>query len=260
MSITGLIINPVEESCAYIPNYTALMETVLVRTIDLDDMDLLLSRGFRHFGEIFFRPICAHCRGCIPVRIPAARFRQTPSVRRLLSRAAFLTVQMEKLAPSQETFLLYKKHKKRFTGSPGDSESDYDHYVRSFFFSYPFSETLTIRDEGKLVAVSHLDVTQTAISAIYCYYDTDYPRFSLGKLAVYKELELAAANGREWLYLGFYVHRNRHMAYKTGFRPNQLMVGENDWRDYVDESGRIVMPLPRPAFTPLVAYRLPPMP
>jgi arginine-tRNA-protein transferase len=114
---------------------------------------------------------------------------------------------------------------------------------------------LVIRDGSRLVAVSHLDVTANAMSAVYCYFDEDYARFSPGKLAVYKEILLAKEMGIKWLYLGFYIEKNRHTNYKILFKPNQVMVEENLWIDHMDSKGNIINPLPRPHFHHLADYQ-----
>jgi arginine-tRNA-protein transferase len=98
---------------------------------------------------------------------------------------------------------------------------------------------LSIKDGDKIVAVSHLDITENAMSAVYCYFDEDYKRFSPGKLAVYKEIVLAKEMGIKWLYLGFYIPQNRHTNYKILFKPNQLMTDDFKWVDYMDASGHI---------------------
>ena len=244
MSIKGLLFQPVTEECPYIDGISAIHENLLVVELEDEDLENLLSMGFRHFGEIFFRPLCGYCRKCISVRIPVQRFFPSPSVRRLFNRAKGLRVSLEKPVPSLAAFDMYMQHKKRFKSKDYDIEERYGHYVRSFYHPFRFNRMLTIRDGDVLVAVSHLDVTAHAMSAIYCYFDEKYGRFSPGKLAVYKEMELAKEMGIEWLYLGYYIPRNRHTKYKIQFKPNQFMVGYDRWFDHMDELGNIIQPLP----------------
>ncbi|MCK4765616.1 MAG: arginyltransferase, partial [Candidatus Aminicenantes bacterium] len=233
MSIKGILLHPIKEECPYIEGRIAINENILIKEIDDPDLELLLSLGFRHFGEIFFRPMCGPCHSCVPIRIPVQRFSPSKSVRRLFNRGKNLSIKLEKPSPSPEAFNLYKQHKKRFARNYPES---YDVYVKSFFHppQFKFNRMLAIRDGDRLVALSHLDVTADAMSAIYCYFDEAYSRFSPGKLAVYKEIEIAKEMGIRWLYLGYYVRENRHMAYKVDFRPNQLMVGNNKWIDYIE--------------------------
>lgn len=254
MSINGVLLHPVIEECPYFDGMISINESMLIKDLADDDLENLLSMGFRHFGEFFFRPICSHCRSCIPIRIPVQRFSPSKSVRRLFSRNKDFQVMLEKPVPSEGAFQLYNRHKKRFK-SKGEVSESYQLFVKSFFYSFAFSRVLSIRDGSKPVAISHLDVTANAMSAIYCYYDEKYAKFSPGKFAVYKEVEIAKELGIQWLYLGYYVQRNRHMKYKVHFRPNQVMMEDNKWIDYMDAKGNIVSPLPRPGFHLLADYR-----
>lgn len=227
------------EECPYIEGLASINETLLIKELTHSDLEMLLSVGFRHFGEIFFRPICAHCRSCISIRIPVQKFIPSRSVKRLLNRSKHFTFTLEKPCPSRDAFRLYLSHKKRFKREVAES---FRHYVRSFFAPFPFNRMLTIRDGETLVAVSHLDITANAMSAVYCYYDEEhYGRFSPGKLAVYKEIEWAKEQGIQFLYLGFYVPQNRHTSYKLLYKPNQLLTGDNHWIDYMDAGGNILV-------------------
>ncbi len=251
MNIQGLLLQPLEENCPYIEGIKALNETMLVQNIDTQGMEHLLSMGFRHFGEVFFRPICTHCRLCIPIRLPVDKYVPSPSVRRLFNRNKHLQVTLEQPVPSEEAYEVYCRHKKRFKR---DYSESYDAYLRSFYFPYPFNRSLCVRDGDRLVAVSHLDFGVLSISAIYTYFDEEYNRFSPGKFVVYRLMELAREYNLRWVYLGFYVPGNRHMNYKVLFKPNEVMVRDHEWIDYLDAAGNEVNPLPEPEFTHLADY------
>ena len=241
MSIKGVLLQPVVDECPYIGGYISVNENMHISDLEENDMELLLNAGFRHFGQVFFRPICAHCRSCISVRIPVQRFSPTKSTRRLFSRNKHLTVTMEVPGPSMEQYELYNLHKQRFSKKISES---YEVYVKSFYYPFPFNRVLTIRDGEKLVAVTHLDVTTNAMSAIYCYFDPAYNRFSPGKFSIYNEITIAKKMGIQWLYLGFYIPGNRHTEYKIDFKPNQFLGPDNKWHDYMDVEGNFLHPLP----------------
>jgi arginyl-tRNA--protein-N-Asp/Glu arginylyltransferase len=251
MSITGLLFQPTMSECPYLEGMTAVSENLLVRSIADYDLEMLLGRGFRHFGAVFFRPICHHCRQCIPIRIPVQQFSPSKSVRRLFNRNKNFTVTFGEPVPPKAAFSLYSRHKKRFKRQPPES---FENYCESFFHPFPFNRIFSVRDGTQLVCVSHLDVTANAMSAIYCYFDERYSRFSPGKFAVYKEIEIAKEMGIKWLYLGFYIRENRHTNYKIQFKPNQLMIEDGKWIDYMEASGKILNPLTLPRFLPLIKY------
>lgn len=240
MSIKGVLLQPVVDECPYIDGYISVNENMMIAEIGENDMELLLNAGFRHFGQVFFRPICRYCRACISIRIPVQRFTPSKSVRRLFNRNKHFTVTLEKPVPSREFFELYTLHKKRFDKHIPET---YDIYVKSFFYSFPFNRILCVRDGDRPVSVTHLDVTPNAMSAIYCYFDGAYNRFSPGKFAVYKEIEMAKEMGIQWLYLGYHIPQNRHTLYKIDFKPNQFLGFDNKWHDHMDASGKIINPL-----------------
>jgi arginine-tRNA-protein transferase len=256
MSIEGVLLQPFIDRCPYLEQKRAVNEHLLVRELSNADLEMLLSMGFRHFGDYFFRPICSHCRACIPIRVPVQQFKPSRSVRRLFNRNRFLTASMEKPVPSPKYFEIYKQHKERFKGAgpAGEGTDDYVQYLKSFYHPFSFNRMLTIKDGDKVIAVSHLDVTANIMSAIYCYFDKAYARYSPGKFAVYLELQIAARLGCRWLYLGYYIRENRHTNYKVQFKPNQVMADEHKWIDYMDQDGNILNPLPQPGFHLLADY------
>ncbi len=139
----------------------------------------------------------------MPLRIPLAGFSFSKSGRRVLARGAKFVTVLEPPKPSTEAFELYRKHKRRFKDSY--SEKDLEFEFQTFFHPFPFSLQLSVRDGSRLVAVSHLDATKNALSAVYCYYDDSYTRESLGTFAINKEIEIGLERGASFLYLGYYV-------------------------------------------------------
>jgi leucyl-tRNA---protein transferase len=242
MSIKGVLLQPVIEECPYLDPRISISETLLIKDLGEQDMEKLLSLGYRHFGEIFFRPLCQHCHRCISLRIPVQQFEPSRSVRRLYSRHKDLNVSIETAVPSMEAFELYNQHKKRFKRQIYEP---YEIYVKSFYHPFKFNKMLSIRDGDRLVALTHLDITTQTMSAVYCYFDEAYRHLSPGRYSVYKEIELAKEMGIQWLYLGYWVPGNRHTQYKIRFKPNQVMKENFRWIDYMDASGKIVNPLPR---------------
>lgn len=239
MGISGYFLKPHECPCSYLPGRTSRLENLLVGELGNPDLEFLLESGFRHFGEYFFRPGCRGCHQCIPIRIPVNRFVRSRSVKRLYRKNRDMRVSLGKPVPGQDKYRLFKKHCLRFEIQNSDS---YEEFVTSFFHPFAFNRMLTITLKGRLVAVSHLDMTPDAMSAVYCYFDEEYAGFSPGRYAVYREIDIAGQLGIKWLYLGYYVKDNPHMNYKTGFRPNQLLIGRRQWKDYMDSAGNIPEP------------------
>jgi arginine-tRNA-protein transferase len=72
-------------------------------------------------------------------------------------------------------------------------------------------------------------VGSSALSAIYCYYDTDYLNYSLGKYSIYQGIKLAREMKKSYYYLGYFIKENRHMSYKGMYKPNEILSGNGNW-------------------------------
>ena len=215
------------------------MELLRVTAIDAAEFEALAEQGYRHFGTLFFRPWCRACHACVPLRIDVAAFRQTRSVRRVLARARDLEVEVSTPQPTPDAHALYCRHKERFRDTNPEADPiGYDEFVESFFHAFAFSRTLQIRERGRLVAVSHFDLTPRVLSAIYCYYDPRDLALSPGRLAVYLQIALAAQQRIPFVQLGYYIAANPHMRYKSGFQPNEVLLGEDEWVPFMDGHSR----------------------
>lgn len=226
-----------ETPCPYIDGLTFESETIIIREIDDEGLEFLLSIGFRHFGEHFFRPLCKDCNQCIPVRIPVKEFTFGRNFRRVLRKNRHLKVIVGDLKPTEQKYELYLSHSERFEQSGAPYYEDFSH---SFFENSPYGKELRIYGDRKLLAVSHMDMTSKIISAIYCYWDPDYAHLGLGTYAVLRQIALAKQRGCEQLYLGYYVHQNTHMNYKSKFRPIEALLTENEWVPLVDMQSKQV--------------------
>ncbi len=252
MSITGYLMPEASESCPYLDRQTATMEHFAASSLSESDFEGLLAAGYRHFGSYFYRPVCRLCHRCVPIRIPLDRYVPTRSGRRILARGSRFTARLHRPRPTKEAYQLYLSHKRRFASASVESYGD---FVASFFHPFPFAYQLSILDGERLVAVSHVDVTKHALSAVYCYYDDSYARESLGSLAIYKEVEIGLERKASFLYLGFYIAENRHMSYKGRYHPSQILLEEGRWVDYLDTKGVLSHSIEKIEFFPKTRLR-----
>ncbi|MEO5372636.1 MAG: arginyltransferase, partial [Magnetococcus sp. DMHC-1] len=82
----------------------------------------LLERGFRRSGQHVYRPFCASCQACVPVRIPVNLFQASRNLRRVWQRNADL--QTHDMVPvyHPEYFHLYSRYlTHRHQGGPMDN-------------------------------------------------------------------------------------------------------------------------------------------
>ena len=76
--------------------------------------------------------------------------------------------------------------------------------------------------------VAVCDLLPEGLSAIYSFFATDQPERSLGTLAILVQIQIARQLGLPWVYLGYWISDSQKMAYKTRFKPNQVLV-EGRW-------------------------------
>ncbi|KAJ3862956.1 arginine-tRNA-protein transferase [Lentinula novae-zelandiae] len=111
--------------------------------------------------------------------------------------------------------------------------SDFPTHYGSYHWCY--------RLDGKLIAISVIDILPECVSSVYFMYDKDYEAYSLGKLSALKEnvlaqeLHAAGAPSLKYLYLGYYVHSCQKMRYKGEYQPSFLCDPETfEWYPFAD--------------------------
>lgn len=99
--------------------------------------------------------------------------------------------------------------------------------------------------DGPIIAVSVIDLLPQCLSSVYSFYDPILSsRLELGKYTALREIEFVSRRRASklysrcrWYHLGFYVHNNPKMTYKSSFRPSQLLCPVyKQWIDF--DAGR----------------------
>ncbi|TAK39479.1 MAG: arginyltransferase [Lysobacteraceae bacterium] len=231
---TGLrVFHTGEHPCGYWPERHA-------RDLVLDPRDerlaqrypLALEWGFRRSGDIVYRPHCRGCQACVAVRIPVAAFRPDRSQRRCLARNRDVDARIVPAERSEEQFALYRRYLK--ARHPGGGMDDHGSFEFDQFLvgSWSQGRFLELREHGshRLLGVAVTDLAGTrALSAVYTFFDPDEAARGLGTLAILKQLEWAARDGRTHLYLGYWIAGHRKMDYKRRFRPLEAFDGRS-WK------------------------------
>lgn len=217
------------QDCPYLENRQARMPLHWpTRQVDQDLMDQFLEAGFRRSGSFLYRTNCDGCQSCEPSRVDVSRFRWSRSFKRVLKKGdACLKVEFGQPAVDPTRLQLLNKHRSErelsLTGGPLD-ETDY----RSFLMETCCdTREMAYYLEDKLVAVATIDLASRSLSAVYCYFDTDHHKLSLGTYSILKQIEFAQQTARQYVYLGMYVAANSHLNYKARFLPQQRFVGGN---------------------------------
>jgi len=222
--------------CAYLPDETASLEYEGFHALTAAEYLARMESGWRRFGRATFRPRCAACDKCRPIRVDVARFRPDRSQRRAMKsndgvvelRIGTPSVSREKLA-LHDRFHAFQADNK---GWPYFGTKDVASYRESFIANpFPTQEWCYYLD-SRLIGVGYVDDLPGALSAIYFFYDPEVRDRSLGTWNVLKIISCAEERSIPYVYLGYYVAGCRSMEYKARFVPNQTMGTDGQWRDF----------------------------
>lgn len=227
--------------CAYIEGNSVRMNYKYIEDATKAYNTALINRGWRRFGCYYFHPICNGCDECKSLRIDVNNFKLTKSQRKSIKRNRDTEIIIQKPTISKAHIQLYNKyhsfkHQKDNWSHRNISTREYrENFIEG---AHDFGkEVLYIKDE-KLIAVDLIDVLDDGISSIYCYYDPDYPKLSIGTYSLLYQVELAKVLELPWIYLGYWVEECKAFSYKPNFQPQEILDGFppvdaiSDWKEF----------------------------
>jgi len=216
-----------EMSCPYLPERLSRSEAYCTEWIDGSTYEKLMARGFRRSGHVIYRPRCRGCNECRQLRIPVGRFEPSRSMRRIRRRNADLTVSPGVPEPTRDKFDIFTRyldhqHDDMMPRSyDAFAEFLYDSPLETVEFCYALGQ--------RIVGVSIADRCPGGLSSVYCFFDPEFQDRSLGTFSVLWEVEHCRTHGLPYYYLGYHIANSSTMAYKSRFRPNEILVGDNQW-------------------------------
>ncbi len=222
--------------CAYLPGRSARDRGFAVHHMEPNTWQSMLESGWRRSGMMIYEPACPFCAKCRSIRLPVGAFKPDRTMRRVLRDNDDLTVRLTPITIDDERHDLYRRYLiQRHDGMMTGSRREFE-----LFLGHSPVDTCEIemRLGEQLLCVGTIDRTPAAWSCVYCYYDPNWPRRSLGTLNILRSLECCArqcpAGTDARLYLGYWVDRSKTMAYKARFRPHEVLSEGGRWRR-VDE-------------------------
>jgi arginyl-tRNA--protein-N-Asp/Glu arginylyltransferase len=210
-------------SCPYVQDEECRFEYFYANNLERTDLDELLSRGWRKFGEYYFRPRCGDCLRCLPLRILAQEFKPTKTQRRVMRKCAEIEVRFVGLDYRDEIFDIYLEHSRSRFGSEGSPD---EFYATFYTTSCPTMQSEYYMNDT-LIAVGFIDIATESLSSVYFAYRPSYGSYRLGTFSVIREVEYAAAMGMKYYYLGYCIKESPRMAYKSHFHPYEYF----DWHE-----------------------------
>ena len=216
-----------DKPCPYLKGKVAKTKYHLINNCGEKECKSYVEHGWRRFGKLFFTPICDGCDECKSMRIDVRSFQMSRTMKRILKKNADTRVIIRRPTLTSDHLNLYEKYHNRMNekkawNTEGISSSDYyNSFVDGYgTFGYEF---LYIRD-NKLIGVALVDILPNAMSSIYCFYDHDYEKYSIGTFSVLKQIEYAKKMEIDYLYLGYWVEENNSLSYKSKFKPHEILI------------------------------------
>lgn len=216
--------------CPYLDGRISQMEHQVMLEVSSDESDALLERGFRHFGPVWFRPLCEGCQACVSVRLDVRQFLPKRSQKRAWKAMQSLRPMIRRPGVDAERLALFHAwHQERERARGWFAETlDEETYYMQFAFPSSTTQELAYYDDnanGRLMMIGIYDVTPRTISAIYCYHDPAYQHLSPGVGNIMTLLDMARRNGQQYLYLGYQVMDCPSLRYKANFGPQEILMG-----------------------------------
>jgi arginine-tRNA-protein transferase len=217
-----------EFACSYLPGRSARYLTIAPVPLVPGLYHGLMDLNFRRSGASFYRPQCGACTACRSLRVPVADFEPSRAQRRTLARNADVRVAWSTPQPTEEKRRLFERYLAA-RHRTGDMSADREEF-EGFLYASPLATLeAEYRAGGRLLASAIVDVEPSAWSAVYCYFEPEEPRRSLGVLNVLTLIEACRQRRVDHLYLGYWVEGSPSMAYKDRYRPCEVLQADGSW-------------------------------
>lgn len=191
----------------------------------------LLDSGFRRSGSIIYQPMCAGCRQCVPLRVPVESFVPSKSQRRVLRKNQDLVVRVGAPEVTREKWELYERYQRQWHKKNIVESEDLPAFINFLYRSPMQSLEFEYRNKwGRLFGVGITDVLPLGLSSVYFYFDPTQGELSLGTYSAMYEIQWVKERGMGYWYAGYWIKGTGSMAYKSRFKPAEILHTDGIWR------------------------------
>ena len=187
-----------------------------------------LSRaGFRRSHHLAYRPACAGCAACLPVRVAVDNFETTRSLRRTLNANRDLSTRLVPARATTEQYRVFSRYQRSRHAESDMASMTFGDY-RAMVEDSPVMTLLLEhrKPDGTLVAACLADLLDDGLSAVYSYFDPAEAARSPGTAMILALIVEARQRALPYVYLGYWIGASRKMAYKTRFRPLEALTSQ----------------------------------
>jgi arginine-tRNA-protein transferase len=213
--------------CPYLPFEIASLDyRILVRATAQAYQDLL-RRGWRRFGDNFFRPACSHCLKCRSLRINVDEFKPSRSQRRNLQHNSQIRVVVQAPTVTPDHLRLYRAYHEDMhyrRGWPLYAVTEARYHESFLAGDHDFAREFLYFDGEQLVGVGLADVVADALSSVYFFNDPAWRPRALGVFSILQQLRFAQEHGLRYQYLGYWIAESQSMSYKSRYRPHEILL------------------------------------
>jgi arginyl-tRNA--protein-N-Asp/Glu arginylyltransferase len=213
--------------------------------------DALGRIGFRRSQSVAYRPSCVGCSACVSVRVVSDGFKPNATQRKLLKRHSDLQVHACRPWATEEQFALLRRYLSARHPGGGMANMDAEDYADMVEQSPVNSVVVEYREpdvdgqRGRLVGACITDQQADGLSMIYSYFLADDPtREGLGNYIIMDHILRSRASGLDYVYLGYWVKGSQRMAYKTRYRPIEVL-GPDGWAEFDPDADAVPAHAPR---------------
>jgi len=188
----------------------------------------LIGKGFRRSGDHIYRPHCDDCSACISVRIKSSNFVANKQQKRCFKKGKRFHTRIHPANFDAQHYRLFEQYINS-RHADGDmyptSEKQYKEFILCDWMNTQFLDFIE-PTTGQLIACCVFDQLNTGLSAVYTFFDPDYSRFSLGRLAVLTLIETSKHLDLDYVYIGYWIKACRKMSYKSEYRPIECFIND----------------------------------
>lgn len=130
--------------------------------------------------------------------------------------------------PTAELFALFSAYQRARHGDSDMARMSESDFAAMLQEGQADTRLFMLRDGGALKGCMIADSVGDGLSAVYSFFSPLEPRRSLGTELILFLIDIAAARGLPFVYLGYWIESARKMAYKARFRPLQFL-GPDGW-------------------------------